>query len=310
MKISEKHLDVPYDKPSFPIPLNWVTIFNQKEYISIKEIFNNQKIKCILCNIEIGISLSKKFRGIHMSRVENAIIRSSSRTYTSLNEFTQILAKNTFDNQPCEAVKVRVEGIYHYIIETPKSGLKSCQPLNISALSIYDGKWIKKMIGIENNIIIACPCVQRYFSAILKNKKRKANDNELLGSLVTHMQRGKLYLLVENSDVLLDYKDLLSIIKKSTVMPSELLKRPDERYIVLDALNKANFVEDIVREIANDFHKYIINKGSSKNRDIYIKVTSYESIHSHDIYAELKTNLNELQNLLSKDHKKIQHVQK
>lgn len=298
MKINEKYLDVPNDKPSFPIPLNWVTIFHQQEYIKIREIFGKTNIKCILCNLEIGISLSEKFRGIHMSRVENDLMNSLSTTYNSLDDFTQTLAKNVFDSQYCRAVKVKAEGSYNYTITTPKSILKSQQPFNILSSSVYNGKRIKKMIGIENNILMACPCIQRHFSTILGKNNRQNNDDESLSKLITHTQKGKVHLFVENSDDLLNYKNLLSVIKRSTILTSELLKRPDERHIVLKALNDACFVEDLVRRIANNLYMHLIDKKSTKKRDIFIKVTSYESIHSHDISAELEINTDELQKFI------------
>ena len=76
-----------------------------------------------------------------------------------------------------------------------------------------------------------------------------------------------------------------------------VLKRPEETKLVRTAHFKPLFSEDVVREMAKNF----IIKGFPNLDDefkIIFKIESYESIHPHNVYSELKTTLGKLRKIL------------
>ncbi len=61
-----------------------------------------------------------------------------------------------------------------------------------------------------------------------------------------------------------------------------LLKREDEKYVTEMAYERPRFVEDVIRELAvrlNDEDRILWYSA---------RVSSYESIHNHDAFAEIE----------------------
>jgi GTP cyclohydrolase-4 len=106
--------------------------------------------------------------------------------------------------------------------------------------------------------------------------------------VATHNQRGRGSVLIGTDDAfaeLLRAEDLVEIVENS--MSSEtydLLKRPDEFFIVNKAHHNPKFVEDVVRGIlARALDVY-----ADFPDETFISATqvNYESIHKHDAFAE------------------------
>ena len=72
-----------------------------------------------------------------------------------------------------------------------------------------------------------------------------------------------------------------------------VLKRPEEAELVRIAHLKPLFAEDVIREMA---HNFIIKDfpNLDDNFKIRFKIESFESIHPHNVYAELKSTIGEL----------------
>ena len=76
-----------------------------------------------------------------------------------------------------------------------------------------------------------------------------------------------------------------------------MLKRPDEAELVRSAHLKPLFSEDVIREMAKNF---ILRDFPNLEDDyeIEFKIESFESIHLHNVYAELKTTIGDLKKKL------------
>jgi GTP cyclohydrolase FolE2 len=103
------------------------------------------------------------------------------------------------------------------------------------------------------------------------------------------MQRSHGRLIVE-SDGSITFTQLLDILHNSfSSRTLELLKRPDEAALVLSAVEKPRFVEDVVRHAAKNVVEKFQHLPDSHR--VYIKVRALESIHSHNLESTLKSNL-------------------
>ena len=60
------------------------------------------------------------------------------------------------------------------------------------------------------------------------------------------------------------------------------MKREDEKFVTELAYNNPRFVEDVIREIATKLDE------DKKILWYLASVTSYESIHNHDAFAEIE----------------------
>ncbi len=291
-------MDAPNDKPEIPISINEVGISNQKIYVKIKDPFDTKKYRHVLCDLEVSIGLPADKRGIHVSRIERQILSSAADGYSTLSNFSQNLSQKVFRTQSCNKVKIKLYGILPYDLKTPETNLNSSQSIKIISEVMFDGKALRNVVGLEVYTIVACPCVQRYYSVMfdsdtnLQNKKISEDTTKEIAKLITHTQRGKLLLKVEDINNRITVKDLMKVIEKSVFLGHHLLKRPDERNLIKSVLEKPQFVEDIVRKVAFE----VCQSFRSIIEGIEIRATSYESIHPHNMEAYLKADIKDWRN--------------
>ena len=153
----------------------------------------------------------------------------------------------------------------------------------------------RRLVGVEAEGMTACPCAQLMVREHSLHELEAAgfstaDANRALDALpvATHNQRGRGSVLIGTDGAFADQlraEDLVEIVENS--MSSEtydLLKRPDEFFIVNKAHHNPKFVEDVVRGIlARSLDVY-----ADFPDDTFISATqvNYESIHKHDAFAE------------------------
>ena len=104
--------------------------------------------------------------------------------------------------------------------------------------------------------------------------------------IATHNQRARGTLIVGSpTGATISADDLIAIVENG--MSSEiyeLLKRPDELYVVDRAHRRPRFVEDSVREMVSG----VLEHFPSLPDDAFISAhqENYETIHTHDVEAE------------------------
>jgi MptA/FolE2 family GTP cyclohydrolase len=110
--------------------------------------------------------------------------------------------------------------------------------------------------------------------------------------LATHNQRGKGTLLI-GTEADVNAEHLVDIVERSMSSPVyELLKRPDELFVVEHAHLQPRFVEDSVRfalKAALDRHP-----GLADDDFLYSQQVNLETIHRHDVVAERTGTVGEL----------------
>ena len=97
-----------------------------------------------------------------------------------------------------------------------------------------------------------------------------------------HNQRSHVTLTIQSEETVW-VEDLIELIERqASSQIYGLLKRADEKYVTERAYNNPKFVEDIVRDIANDlnYHPSI--------RYYKLETENFESIHNHSAYAVIE----------------------
>ncbi len=110
------------------------------------------------------------------------------------------------------------------------------------------------MIGVEATGLNACPCAQGLVRERAAERLGEAGFADVdverileLVPLATHNQRGR-GLLYLGTKLRIDAEELVSLVERSMSSPIyELLKRPDELFVVEHAHLTPRFVEDSVR---------------------------------------------------------------
>ena len=109
-------------------------------------------------------------------------------------------------------------------------------------------------------------------------------------------------MLLIGTDQEIRAEDLVEIVESP--MSSEtydLLKRPDELFVVTKAHDNPRFVEDVVREMV----QRVVNTYPDLPDDAFIlaKQVNFEGIHKYDVFAERHGTLAEIRReVLSGEH--------
>jgi GTP cyclohydrolase-4 len=175
------------------------------------------------------------------------------------------------------------------------SGKRTEETYTLVGIAHADATRTRRLVGVEAEGMTACPCAQLMVREHSLHELEAAgfstaDANRALDALpvATHNQRGRGSVLIGTEGVFSDHlraEDLVEIVENS--MSSEtydLLKRPDEFFIVNKAHQNPKFVEDVVRGIlARALDVY-----ADFPDDTFVSATqvNYESIHKHDAFAE------------------------
>ena len=148
-----------------------------------------------------------------------------------------------------------------------------------------------RVVGVEATGINACPCAQGLVRGRASERLLDAgfedDDVERILSLVplaTHNQRGRGTLFV-GTGARLNAEQLVDIVQRSMSSPIyELLKRPDELFVVEHAHLQPRFVEDSVRiALKQTLDRYpALDDGDF----VFSRQVNLETIHDHDVLAE------------------------
>jgi MptA/FolE2 family GTP cyclohydrolase len=149
----------------------------------------------------------------------------------------------------------------------------------------------RRIVGVEATGINACPCAQGLVRGAATERLLEAGfgDGDVerileLVPLATHNQRGRGTLLV-GTEQPVDAVDLVGIVERSMSAPVyELLKRPDELFVVEHAHLQPRFVEDSVRVALREA---LDTLPDLRDADfLYSQQVNLETIHTHDVVAE------------------------
>jgi len=260
-------------------------IIVQREGTSGKVVHN------LNCTFDIYVDLPKDQKGSHMSRnveVLNEIVADSIKNpiIAVENVAVDILKRLMVHHEYAKEAEVHIEAEYFRESKTPlgRDTLESYTILSGGHI-VRDGE-ITKMIGVEVIGMTACPCGQQTVTEML--------DIHSDVPVMTHNQRNVVTLMVYlPEDVDVEANDLIDLVEKSFSSPTfELLKRPDEGQVIINAHSNTKFVEDVVRAVLDNF----VKRYTDLPDDVYVDVISdsEESIHKHDAYAEREATLGEL----------------
>jgi GTP cyclohydrolase I/GTP cyclohydrolase-4 len=125
--------------------------------------------------------------------------------------------------------------------------------------------------------------------------------------VATHNQRGRgtLYL---GTAVRLDAEDLVQIVESSMSSPIyELLKRPDELFVVEHAHLTPRFVEDSVRLMVKGALDAYLDL--AEDDFVLARQVNFETIHNHDVLAERFGTVGELRDELANGGHTARHTE-
>jgi GTP cyclohydrolase-4 len=258
--------------------------------------------------IDCTVDLAADQKGVHMSRFpelfEEAIELVVEREAMLVEVLAEHIASRVVERQKALKAEVWIRAQWPIHRKTPVTGLATQEMVSLVGIAAASGRGVRRIVGVEATGINACPCAQGLVRGRASERLLEAgfveDDVERILELVplaTHNQRGVGTLLVGTAHRL-NAESLVEIVERSMSSPVyELLKRPDELFVVEHAHLQPRFVEDSVRLALRD------TLGRYERLDdgdfLLSRQVNLETIHTHDVLAERHGTVGELRHELS-----------
>jgi GTP cyclohydrolase-4 len=263
--------------------------------------------KLIAAEIDCTVDLEPARKGVHMSRFpelfEEAIEEVVIGEALLVETLAEHIASHIVRRQRALRAEVRIVARYPVERETPVTGLPTQEMVSLIGLATASAERTRRIVGVEASGINACPCAQGLVRELAAERLGEAGFDELdverileLVPLATHNQRGRGTLFV-GTEAPVNAEQLVRIVEGSMSSPIyELLKRPDELFVVEHAHLQPRFVEDSVRislRDALDAYPQLDDADFLLARQVNL-----ETIHSHEVVAERYGTAGELRSEL------------
>ena len=257
--------------------------------------------------LECTVDLARDQKGVHMSRFPELFDEAIDDVVLGegllVENLADRIATQIVERQRALRAEVRIVARWPLRRRTPVTGLTTQEMVSLIGIAAATGAGSRRVVGVEATGINACPCAQGLVRARAAERLAEAgfgDDVERILELVpiaTHNQRGRGTLLVGTASEL-DAEDLVGIVERSMSAPVyELLKRPDELFVVEHAHLRPRFVEDSVRVALGEL--LAAEPALADDDFVLSRQVNLETIHDHDVVAERWGTVGELRDELA-----------
>jgi GTP cyclohydrolase IV len=307
--------DLQSSAPDVPIGLSRAGVTGLSKAIRIR--YGEQE-KLIAADLECTVDLDPGQKGVHMSRFpelfEEAIEEVVIGEAFLVEVLAEHIARHILERQQALRAEVRIAARYPLRRTTPVTELETQAIVGLHGIAAASNGGVRRLVGVEAVGINACPCAQGLVRGKAADRLLEAGfehgDIERIFELVplaTHNQRGRGTLYV-GTDLSVNAEQLVAVVESSMSAPVyELLKRPDELFVVEHAHLQPRFVEDSVRlalKGALDAYPELGNGDFLFSRQVNL-----ETIHRHDVLAERYGTVGELRAELDRGESLTRHTE-
>jgi len=274
--------------------------------------------KLVFAEISCSVDLDPQQRGVHMSRFPELFEQTVDQLVMDqallVEELAEHIATAVVRRQHALRAEVEVTARYPLQRETPVTRMKTQEMVSLIGIAAASAAGTRRVIGVEATGINACPCAQGLVRGHASERLLEAGfgDRDVerileLVPLATHNQRGRGTLYV-GTDQAVNAEDLVDIVERSMSSPIyELLKRPDELFVVEHAHLQPRFVEDSVRVALRDALETYADLADGDF--LWSRQVNLETIHTHDVLAERYGTVGELRAELESGTRPARHTE-
>jgi GTP cyclohydrolase-4 len=239
--------------------------------------------------------------GVHMSRFAEILeevtldVLARDPAPARIEGLAAAIAREIVGTQRAIRADVRLNARFGLERWTPVSGKRGEETYVLIGIAHADRIGTRRIVGVEAEGMTACPCAQAMvrehsLHELIGVGFSEADARRALDALpvATHNQRGRGSLLIgadETQSQAVRAEDLVEIVENA--MSSEtydLLKRPDEFFVVNKAHHNPKFVEDVVRGMLARALDMYADLGD--DTFVFASQVNEESIHKHNAFAE------------------------
>lgn len=248
--------DVQNSKDTRQIAINKVGIKDIRHPVTVKD--RSENPQNTIATFSMYVFLPDHFKGTHMSRFIKIINDNNSEI--SIISFSALLQEMA---QLLEADQGYIEMSFPYFIKktAPVSGVQSMMDYEITLIGEINKGVINTRVKAVIPVTSLCPC------------------SKSISEYGAHNQRSHVTVDAKiDNDIWIE--DIIDLVEaQASCELYSLLKRPDEKFITERAYDNPKFVEDMVRDIAQQLNN------NSKIRSYVLETENFESIHNHSAYA-------------------------
>lgn len=241
------------------IAINRVGIKDISHPISVQR--NDGTTQPSVANFSMSVNLPHDQKGTHMSRFIEQL--NLSEIVISPKRFNKLLADVA---ERLEAKNGYIELQFPYFIEkaAPVSGVKGLMDYQVNLIGQIEQGHTDVTLEVTVPVKSLCPCSKK------------------ISKYGAHNQRSHLTVGINCTNKLwLD--ELIPLIEsQASAELYAILKRPDEKFVTERAYENPKFVEDVVRDVADQ-----LNLNNSVLR-YYVHAENFESIHNHSAFAVIE----------------------
>jgi GTP cyclohydrolase I/GTP cyclohydrolase-4 len=292
--------DLQASEPEIQLSLSRAGVTGVQKAIRIRR---GEAETLMAAEIECTVDLDAGQKGVHMSRFPELFDEAIDTVVLGEGLLIEVLAehiaRHIVERQQALRAETRIIARWPMRRETPVSRLPTQEMVSLIGIAAARPDRARRVVGVEATGINACPCAQGLVRGRAAERLLEAgfDDGDVerilrLVPLATHNQRGRGTLYVGTSADL-DAEQLIGIVERSMSAPVfELLKRPDELFVVEHAHLQPRFVEDSVRVAL----KETLDTFPALEDDDFLlsRQVNLETIHDHDVIAERWAAVGEL----------------
>jgi len=241
------------------IPINRVGIKDIQHPITVLNRDGSRSTS--IATFSMSVSLAHDQKGTHMSRFIEML--NESETEISAKHFHKMLNNMV---ERLEASSGYIELQFPYFVEktAPVSGVKSLMDYQVNLIGQIENGYLDSTLEVTIPVKSLCPCSKK------------------ISEYGAHNQRSHITVGINCSSKLWLNELIQSVEAQASAELFAILKRPDEKYITEQAYNNPKFVEDVVRDVANQFDN------NDKISRYYVHAENFESIHNHSAFAVIE----------------------
>lgn len=218
-------------------------------------------VQSVLGNVTLAVNLPQHYRGTHMSRFLEVLMKWSREGLTS----RRMRAVLDEVQQKLEARRSDLDIRFKYFLPkaAPVSGNQSFLDYDCEFSGSLDEAGFTFTLGVEVPVTTVCPCSKEI-------SEYGAHNQRSLVRVRLRSRPGE-YLWIE------DVVEMVEPQGSCEIYP--LLKREDEKYVTETAYQNPKFVEDVVRDTV------LALRRDPRITWFEVESESFESIHNHSAFA-------------------------
>jgi len=218
--------------------------------------------------LALTVGLPDTEKGTHMSRLMRALNDKEWRSSLSPSTSFDVLERLQ-KSLNAEEAHLKMTFPMFLAKKAPVTGEVGLMDYDCDFEAMLNCVHSDRLVGVRVNVATVCPC------------SKEISDRG------AHNQRGLLKISVRpTNDEMVWYEELIEIAEQSASCALyPVLKRPDEKWVTETAYDNPKFVEDVVRDAVLRLRSMM---RSGRIVWFYVSSTNFESIHSHNAFAEVE----------------------